>query len=80
MNSDQKIIIQFVERDGCYKRAGVRVRCAPGNGDGSLYDEMERGIKTPLGGEGGLTKLLECISSAETVAFIRTLPIAKFEA
>jgi len=46
-----KVKVQLVGPDGCFFTHGVRVRCAPGNGKGSLNDEFKRNQVTPLSDE-----------------------------
>lgn len=69
--------VRFVASDGTYRLGGVRVRCAPGHGKGSLRDEYERGVITPFAGESGLIATLRCMSEPELLEFARGLPIAR---
>lgn len=69
--------VQFIGRDGCYLLHGTRVRAAPGNGRGSIYDEFERGITTPLAGEKERKTCLDLVGSADLKQFIGTLTLAK---
>ncbi len=70
-----KISVQFVDQDGCYVQQGIRVRAAPGHGQGSLSDEMTKGIMTPLDSEE--TREALCKGNPEKSAFIRSLPSAR---
>lgn len=72
-----RIEIQFVAADGTYLMAnGMRVRCAPGNGEGSLSDEMVRGVRTPFDAEPSRKICLELVTGRE-VGFVRSLPSVK---
>lgn len=73
------IRVQFVGQDGCYRLRGVRVRCAPGYGDGSLEDEYLWGLVTPLAGDEARRAVLSCIADPELAAFVRSLPVARLE-
>jgi|GEM_PF-3040543 len=74
------IYVQYVLADGTFKRQGIRVRCAPGNGDGSIWDEFKRGVLTPLDGDQAKTDMLRMVSRPEVKAYIERLPIARVEA
>jgi hypothetical protein len=74
------INVQFVGRDGCYVLGDVRVRCAPGHGEGSLRDEHGRAVLTPLGGDSDRELVLECVGGDEELArFVEGLPVARLE-
>ncbi|MDF2231584.1 hypothetical protein P2H44_03370 [Albimonas sp. CAU 1670] len=70
------VYVQFVGADGCYRMAGVRVRCAPGNGVGSLRDEAERGVVTPLAEEGD-REIVAGLAGRDLRPFVEKLPVAK---
>ena len=69
--------VQLVAGDGTYREQGLRVRAGPGNGEGSLHDEFERGVRTPLAGDKGKQMVLSCITDPELKAFVRSLPVAR---
>lgn len=68
-----EIHFQLVEVDGCYIKHGMRVRAGPGNGMGSLEDERERGIVTPLCSEHSRGVCLGLVGR-DMKAFVRELP------
>lgn len=71
-----EVVVQFVRPDGTYEIGGVRVRCAPGVGRGSLCEEMARGIVTPLAPD-SRRDLLDCFCDRpDVVAFVDSLPEA----
>lgn len=70
------VVVQFVEPDGTYRLCGVRVRCAPGNEDGSLIDEMARGVVTPLAPDSRHELRAAFYRNAEALRFIDALPEA----
>ena len=69
--------IQLVGRDGCFMMDGVRVRAAPGwhEEQGSLADEADRGVRTPLAGEGARREVLGCCAP-EHFELVASLPVA----
>ncbi|SFI90826.1 hypothetical protein [Albimonas pacifica] len=71
-----EVYVQFIGEDGCYMMAGVRVRCAPGNGDGSLWDEARRGVVTPLAEEGD-REVVAALAGPDLRPFVEKLPVAK---
>ena len=74
-----RIVVQYVGRDGCYVMNGVRVRCAPGNGAGSLRDEFASGIRTPFASEKDRHDLSGSVSGPKLKEFVRSLPAARLE-
>ena len=72
-----KIIFEVCDPDGCTNLLGVRVRTAPGVGEGSLYDEMSKGIMTPLKSEEDRQEILKIMENKETRDFVLGLPVAQ---
>ncbi len=73
----ETVRVQFVASDGTYRKQGLRIRAGPGNGEGSLHDEFERGVRTPLAGDQARRMVLACVTNPELKAFVRSLPIAR---
>jgi len=70
-----KVKVQLVGADGCFFTHGVRIRCAPGNGKGSIYDEFKRDHITPLSEEAVRN---EIVGLGEGLGeFIRSLPVVR---
>lgn len=69
--------VQFIDHDGCYLLQGIRVRVAPGNGPGSIDDEFERGVTTPLASEKDRKMCSDLASRMDMRKFINSLPVAK---
>lgn len=72
-----RTVVQVVDTDGCFSMAGVRVRCAPGNGHGSLHDEAERGVRTPVASEEDRKIILGLISSPRLRRLVEELPAVR---
>ena len=71
-----EVVVQFVRPDGTYEVGGVRVRCAPGVGVGSLREEMARGVATPIAPD-SRCELRDCFyDQPDVAAFVDTLPEA----
>ncbi len=76
--------MQVIGRDGCYVMNGLRVRAAAGCRDrngkpvpGSIWDEISRGVITPLAERKALADVRNGVSS-EHKAYVRNLPIIQF--
>ena len=74
--------MQIIGRDGCYVLHGLRVRAAAGCRErdgqpvqGSVWDEMECGVTTPLAGDRALADVLSSVSR-EHRTHVKNLPIA----
>lgn len=74
-----RLVLRVIGSDGCYRVQGLRVRAARGNGEGSLDDEMARGVVTPLHGDEGRRTCLGLCSGPDLRGFIRSLPVARPE-
>ena len=77
--------MQVVGRDGCYVIDGLRVRAAAGcreaNGEpvpGSIWDEMERKVITPLAGRRALEDVRNGVS-IEHKAYVHGLPVVELK-
>ena len=71
------IEVRYVARDGTLRRGGIRVRAAPGHGDGSLSDDYLWGEITPLDGDRALQSILDTVKNERLRAFVRSLPVAR---
>lgn len=71
------VSVQLVPPDGTIVRNGLRVRLAPGVGEGSLVDEYFWDVKTPLLGDEVRDELLRTVNRDALAAFVRALPVAR---
>lgn len=71
------VTVRLVRADGTIVRKGLRVRVAPGIGDGSVTDEYFWGEITPLDGEAVRDTILESVRNPAVRAFVRLLPVVR---
>lgn len=76
--SSSSVRVQLVHPDGTIVRKGLRVRVAPGVGDGSAADEYVWGEITPLDGDAARDAVLSAVRGPAVRAFVRSLPVARF--
>lgn len=74
---NNSVRVQLVHPDGTIVRRGLRVRVAPGVGDGSVADEYFWGEVTPLDGDAARDAVLSAVRRPAVRAFVRSLPVAR---
>lgn len=75
---NDSVRVRLVRPDGTIVRRGVRVRVAPGVGDGSVADEYVWDEITPLDGDAARDVVLAAVHTPAVRAFVQSLPVARF--